>query len=74
MEVVLRSSGGVAGGKVIPHSGHRGSQEDAVVGEETESSMKTQLEDLMSDERRKRGIGSEGSSSGLIHAQELTRD
>ena len=40
--------------------------------EEKESSTKTQLEDLMSKERRQERSSSEGSSSGLIHAQELT--
>ena len=47
-------------------------QEKEQQWEEKKSSMKTQQEDLMSKERTRGRNSSEGSSSGLIHAQELT--
>ena len=48
-------------------------QEKEQEWEVIESSMKTQLEDLMSKERTQGRNSSEDSSNGLIHAQELTQ-
>ena len=48
-------------------------QEKEQEWEVIESSMKTQLEDLMSKERTQGRNSSEDSSNGLSHAQELTQ-